>query len=120
MKKYYIVSSIIMLLCLACAHYTAREQAMIFGKEMMKMHEELSKASLSIINDPNVPMKERLFVATKVNPKINNLHSVIVKYNDVVINSFEASPQDVTQYRTSIIELVREIKTMLNERSSNE
>ena len=29
MKKYYIVSSIIMLLCLACAHYTAREQAMI-------------------------------------------------------------------------------------------
>jgi hypothetical protein len=106
---------IIIFMCLVfagCAGWqklTVQEKARVTCEDAMSQYEALHKQSVSLTADVSVKNEDKMFIATKINPKLNKLKPLIVSYCEAAVRGTKPSDDDIIAAISGIVNLFWEI-----------
>ena len=112
MKRKTIALTVVMLLLIGCAGWqklTTPEKARVTCEDAMSQYEALYKQSVALTADVSVKNKDKMFIATKINPKLNKLKPLIVFYCEAAVKGTKPSDDEIIAAISGIVNLFGEI-----------
>jgi hypothetical protein len=102
--------SVLCLFLYSCAVFSLpqKDRSLVFCDDFMTQYVGFYEESQRLMADKTIDVKTKTFIATKVNPKINQLHRFIVSYCRLATQGGNPSS-------TSIETTIAEISTLLTE-----
>jgi len=100
------------LLMAGCAGWqklTVQEKARVTCEDAMSQYEALYKQSVSLTADVSVKNKDKMFIVTKINPKLNKLKPLIVTYCEAAVRGTKPSEDEIIAAISNIVTLFGEI-----------
>jgi hypothetical protein len=107
-----VILTTLMLLLVGCAGWqklTTQEKARVTCDDAMSQYEALYKQSVVLMADVSVTNKDKMFIATKINPNLNKLKPVIVAYCEAAVEGTKPSDDKIISAISMIVTLFAEI-----------
>ena len=95
--------------CAGWQKLTVQEKARVTCEDAMSQYEALYKQSVSLTADVSVKNKDKIFIVTKINPKLNKLKPLIVTYCEAAVRGTKPSDDEIIAAISNIVTLFGEI-----------
>lgn len=103
------LSLILLAGCAGWQKLTGPEKARVTCEDAMSQYEALYNQSIRLTSDVNVTNKDKLFIVTKINPKLNKLKPLIVAYCEAAVRGTKPSSDEIVSAISMICTLFGEI-----------
>jgi len=113
MRRKLAVSLVICMLMVGCAgiaKMTPQERVRTFCNDFMTQYEGFHAESLRILANEQAKTKTKLYVARTINPRLNQLHKVIIDYCELAIKGEVPNGDQINAIIIDVTALFAEVR----------